>query len=93
MSSPYPNRVTPLSSKDWASTLVNTHHVGPRGFFPDRSCRTDAVRFRYTGPVQPGTAQDRMNQISNQNPVRWVWSGILTGLTGTPVRFDRFPVV
>jgi hypothetical protein len=65
-----------------------------QGFFPDRTGRTAAVRYRYTGPVQPGTAQNRVNSNSkSKSVVHSVWSGIPNGSTGIPVRFDREPVV
>jgi hypothetical protein len=44
-------------------------------FYPDRSGQTTTVRFRYTGPVQPGTVQNRMNsiQIKIRSSVGLVW--------------------
>jgi hypothetical protein len=51
-------------------------------FFPNWTGRTAAVRYRYTGPVQPGTTQNRMNSNSKSKSVlHSVWSGIPTGST------------
>jgi hypothetical protein len=47
-----------------------------------------------TGPVQSGTAQNRLNSnFKSKSVVQSVWSGIPTGLIGIPVRFDRLLVV
>jgi hypothetical protein len=52
-------------------------------FFPDRSGRTAAILFWYTGPVQPGTTQNRMNSnFKSKSVVQSVWSGVPTGSTG-----------
>jgi hypothetical protein len=55
-----------------------------QGFFSRLSGRTAAIQFRYTGPVQPGTAQNRMNSnFKSKSVVQSVWSGIPTGSTGS----------
>jgi hypothetical protein len=56
--------------------------------------RTGRVRYRFTGPVRPETTLNRMNSnFKSKFIVQSVWSGILTGPTGIPVRFDWFPIV
>jgi hypothetical protein len=73
------------------SLSISRCRSSAQGFSPDRSVRSTAVLIRYTGPVQPGTTQNRMNSNSKSKfLVQSVWSGISTSI---PVRFDRFPVI
>jgi hypothetical protein len=70
----------PASSAFHISSPVPTRLV----FFPDWSGRTAAIQFPYTGPVQPGTAQNRMNSnFKSKFVVQSVWSGIPTGSTSS----------
>jgi hypothetical protein len=50
-----------------SSARTNDLLVVDRFFLPDRSGRTAVVRYRYIGPVQPGTDQSRLNSNFNSN--------------------------
>jgi hypothetical protein len=92
--SPAKHALIKLSSFGMFVTADPLNGAWSRVFNPDRPDRAGGVRYRFTGPVRLETGGNWTNSNFKPNSlVQAVGTGIPTGLTGIPDRFDRFPVV